>query len=222
MMTVNFEKDYQGIIAELEKLRTIRASDEFVNRVTKVLLPQLRVVSTRSFWPFFPYRLAITSLLLVMFAGTGVVFAAERSHPGEFLYPVKKAVETIKINLTQNPEKKIQLHLDNANQRIEELENALEKSHTNEVQNITSSYEQEVKKATNEIKHIETNKEDVVKKVDQRLEDQTQKLEDLQKTAPTTFVPAINKAIETSKNREDKNKEKPVQDENKKPDLPSL
>lgn len=201
MKTVNFEEDYQDIIAGLKNLRKIRASGQLTHRVSEVLIPQLPVVSAGSFRPFFRYRLAIASFLLVVLAGTGMVFAAERSHPGEILYPVKKAVDSIRINLTQNPEKKIQLHLDNANQRIEELENALEKGHTNEVQDITSSYEQEIKKATNEIKHIETNKEDVVKKVDQRLENQTQKLEDLKETAPTNFVPDIKKAIETSKNR---------------------
>ncbi|MBI3954973.1 hypothetical protein HY338_00890 [Candidatus Gottesmanbacteria bacterium] len=223
-MSINnqFEKDYREIIINLKKLRSIRASDELVGRFTKVLLPQLRVVPVRPFWPILSYRLAIAIFLLTLMTGTGVVFAAERSHPGEFLYPVKKAVVIMRINLTKNPAKKIQLRLDNADQKIEELENAFDKGHTEDVQKITTSYEQEVKKATSDIKHIEVNKEDVMKKTDQSLENQTQKLEDLQKTVPTIFVPAIKKAIETSKTREDEDKEVPFQSEDKKQDPPSL
>lgn len=218
----NFEKDYQDIISQLKELTKVRASDEFVNRFTKVLLPQLPAVSAQPFWPSFTFRLATAAVLLVLLTGTGVVFAAERSHPGEFLYPVKKVVDSIRVNLTQNPSSKIQLHLDNADQRIEELENALKKGHTNEVQNITSSYEQEVKKATNEVKNIEGNKEDVKRRVDQSLENQTQKLEDLQRTVPTTFVPDIKKALETSQNKENDVEDIPSQDEKIKSDLPSL
>lgn len=222
MNTGNFEKDYQDIITELKKLRAVGPSDEFVNRFTKILMPQLGVAATRPFWPLFSFRLATIALLLVMLTTTGVVFAADRSHPGEFLYPVKKAAASIRIKLTQNPAKKIQLRLDNADQRIEELENALDKGHTKEIPNITSSYEQEVKKATKEIKQIEGNKEEVVRKVDQSLENQTQKLQAIQKTVPPTLAPAIEKAIETSKIRREKIKEPSSQLENRKPNLPAL
>ncbi len=81
-MRTYYEKDYQDIISQLKKLPKVSASDEFVERFTKVLLPQLPPLSTQPLWYSFSFRLAITTVLIVLLTGTGVVFAAEKSHPG--------------------------------------------------------------------------------------------------------------------------------------------
>jgi hypothetical protein len=67
---------------------------------------------------------------------TGVVMAADPANPGDFLYGVDRAVESIQIYLTYQPEKKASLELGFAQERLEELDalgNAATQSQTSEV-----------------------------------------------------------------------------------------
>lgn len=71
-----------------------------------------------------PYRWAMgaaVSLLLAVMAGTGVVAASSASMPGQPLYPVKRAVEQVRLTTTFNNQAKAQLYAGLASRRSQEM-----------------------------------------------------------------------------------------------------
>jgi len=67
----------------------------------------------------------ITSLLIIvaiLFGGTSAtVYAAQDSQPESLLYPLKTFSEDVRLNLSADPDTKLDLVLDFANRRIEEM-----------------------------------------------------------------------------------------------------
>lgn len=94
--------------------------------------PQSRVAEwLRQLWqPAAPQRLAwaavtaIAALLVFILVGGSIVVASEDSLPGDPLYPVKRIVETVQLNLTLDPgahEKLEQILRERRRQEIQEL-----------------------------------------------------------------------------------------------------
>ncbi|MCL4338303.1 DUF5667 domain-containing protein [Patescibacteria group bacterium] len=218
----NVEKEYASLIKQIKNLGLVKPGDKFRKKIMTKMVPSLSVTNPSFLYlPAPSWKLAIAAILLVFLGGTGIVFAAEKSNPKDLLYPVKIMVENAQLSLTKNPSVKTLLHLDNADKRIEELKKTINKNGDGEIENITSNYESQVKGAVGEIKKVENQKEEVIKQTDQHLEDQTQKLEEIKKSAPTTAVPVIEKAIETSKNGQDELGNTPTDEKNKKINSPS-
>lgn len=66
--------------------------------------------------------LAILLAIGLVFGGsTATVYAAQDSTPNEFLYPVKTFAEDVALELTQSPETKVELALNYALRRIDEI-----------------------------------------------------------------------------------------------------
>ncbi len=198
-MNDNFEKNYTDVIKGLRTLKSIKTSDNFRKRFTTLIIPNLPTFNTFKPLYFLPFRLAFIIIILILVSGTGLVVAADKSHPGNLLYPVKKAVEKVQLTITNNPSGKTNLHMNNADKRVDELEDSIKQSGNREVENITSDYESQVKDAVRESHKVDNNKEDVKSMIDQKLEDQSHKLEDIKNVAPTESHVSIEKAIETSK-----------------------
>ncbi len=198
-MNDDFEKNYIDVIKGLRTLKSIKTSDNFRKRFTTLIIPNLPTSNTFRPLYFLPFRLAFIIIILILVSGTGLVMAADKSHPGNLLYPVKKAVEKLQLTITNNPSGKTTLHMNNADKRVDELEDSIKQSGNREVENITSDYESQVKDAVRESHKVDNNKEDVKSMIDQKLEDQSHKLEDIKKVAPTESHVSIEKAIETSK-----------------------
>jgi hypothetical protein len=72
-----------------------------------------------------PILSPVISILLVLalfFSGTGItIAAAQNSQPDQFLYDIKLLSEEIRLEITSNPLTKIQLMLEYANRRAEEI-----------------------------------------------------------------------------------------------------
>jgi len=66
---------------------------------------------------------SIVVALVTLFsgAGAGTVFASQDALPNEFLYPVKLWSEELRLTLSQDVEKDLLLHLDFADQRVDEM-----------------------------------------------------------------------------------------------------
>jgi len=85
--------------------------------------------SRHNSWNHFPKKerkmstiLAILLAIGLVFGGsTATVFAAQDSAPDEFLYPVKTFTEDVTLELTQSPEAKVELALNYALRRIDEI-----------------------------------------------------------------------------------------------------
>lgn len=199
------EQEYQDVINGLRKLRSVHAPDTLKQHVTTAFIPSLPLIA---YTPLLSMgRLVFSTLLVALLSGTGVVVASQKSQPGDVLYPIKKVTEKIQLSLTRNPTAKTLLHINNAEKRIEEIQKTILKKDEEKLKDVTSDYETQVKDALHEIKKVEKDKEDVTDEVNQQLEKQTQRLEDIQKIVPTTSVVDIQKAIETSKTREEDDSE---------------
>ncbi|MBI4973019.1 hypothetical protein HZC27_00190 [Candidatus Roizmanbacteria bacterium] len=209
------EHDYKDIIFGLKKLRSVHASDTLKQQVRTAFIPSLPLMN---YSPLLSMgRLVFSTLLVVLLSGTGVVVASQKSQPGDALYPIKKVAEKIQLSLTRNPTAKTLLHINNAEKRIEELQKTIQKENREEIKNVTTDYESQVKDALREIKKVQEDKKDVSNEVNQHLENQTQNLQDIQKIAPTASVVDVQKAIETSKTREENRLE-----DSPKPSVPLL
>jgi hypothetical protein len=68
---------------------------------------------------------SLITVLVMLFAGAGVTaYAAQDSLPNDMLYPVKTITESLRLNLTTDPVKKVDLLLGQASTRLVEI-NAL-------------------------------------------------------------------------------------------------
>ena len=75
-----------------------------------------------------PNILAIVMMLTALLGGGGAatVYAAQQAMPDETLYPVKTWSEEMRLNLTNNPETALELHLLFAERRMIEIADVLE------------------------------------------------------------------------------------------------
>jgi hypothetical protein len=65
--------------------------------------------------------LTVALVLIISFGGlVGVAQAADSAVPGDFLYPVDKAIENIRLALTIDEKARVRLLLENSQERIEE------------------------------------------------------------------------------------------------------
>jgi len=76
------------------------------------------------------YKTVASSLIFVLFvffAGGGVIYAADRSLPGDLLYPLNRQIENCRLGLAKNQDKRNQLKLEFLNKRARELQKLRQK-----------------------------------------------------------------------------------------------
>lgn len=133
-MTNNFENGYRDIIFSLKKLKSTRAPASLSEKISS----RLRLTynfGRQPLVPFYLFRLAILSLLLAMILGGGVVLAAEKSQPGQFLYPLKQTIDKAKTETVnkifppsqQNKDKLLPLKNSEKKELLEDKKNGPEK-----------------------------------------------------------------------------------------------
>lgn len=105
----------------------------------KISIPaDLEVMTDRaSFWSTIPYIVRMSAgmigtLLIIISLGIGTAVAALQSVPGDAIYPLKKVVENIELNLTTDRNAKANLQIQFANNRLDELTQVLEKNQAGE------------------------------------------------------------------------------------------
>ncbi len=91
---------------------------------------------------------AILFILVLFFGGVGTVAAATReSLPGETLYPVKIAVESLQLAATPDPVNKAELHLALAETRVKEIESLNAKGENENIAATAQSYADQIDEA---------------------------------------------------------------------------
>jgi hypothetical protein len=81
---------------------------------------------SKIFKPAFAF--ALTSIILVSSVATvGVISASQGTLPGDFLYPVKTAIEKTQLTFSSSPESRTKLSIKFATQRIDEFTQLIEK-----------------------------------------------------------------------------------------------
>ncbi len=73
------------------------------------------------------------------------------AYPGSILYSIKRARENLILSLTVNEDKRIEKHLEFAEERLKEAKWLVEKGKEEELENILEDYENEMKEVKKEI-----------------------------------------------------------------------
>lgn len=132
-----------NLIEQLKGLKEIKPRKNWVDAQRELLLSQIQSQSTKkrqSFvinsWFFFKSALptgmlrfvarpvGVLTLVSLFVLGTGMlsVNASRLSLPGDFLYPVKLTSEKVQVAFTSGEEQKANKYLENAEERVREIE----------------------------------------------------------------------------------------------------
>ena len=132
-----------NLIEQLKGLKEIKPRKNWVDAQRELLLSQIQAQSTKkrqSFvinsWFFFKSSLptgmvrfvarpiGVLTMVSLFVLGTGMlsVNASRLSLPGDFLYPVKLTSEKVQVALTSGEEEKANKYLENAEERVREIE----------------------------------------------------------------------------------------------------
>lgn len=192
-------KKYQDIIKGLNQLKSITPSKQLRFRFESTLISALPSKQHNKS-PLFGYSFKFAVFMLVFFllGGSGIALAAEHAQPGSLLYPVKQAVQEAKLAVTSNPDARALLHLEKAEDKIEEIKQSVSENNDEKLESSVKDYQDNVGKAIHETQKLEEQEESTAKKVEQSLGNQAETLHELQNTAPIQAQPALEKAIEAS------------------------
>lgn len=194
------ETEYTDLIKNLSQLKSVIPGDRFKSHVKSTLIPSLPIKPNFNHMFFFghSFRIAAIILAFLLLSSSGIVLAASESKPGSLLYPVKQVVQDAKLAITTNPTARALLHLEKAQDKVEEMQQTVFDTKTNQFEQNAQEYKENIKKAVEETKEIETQRENTAQTVNTSLEKHTETLQQLQTVAPTQAQPALEKAIDAS------------------------
>jgi hypothetical protein len=89
-----------------------------------------------------PAWASIILVIIVLAAGSGTVYAANGSLPGEPLYSVKTATESVRLAFAFSEEAKADLYVSLADRRVDEIIQMAEKGNAEQVVNTTDKLEE--------------------------------------------------------------------------------
>jgi len=147
------EKSKTRFLAEIDKINKeehISARKNQMNFVRqikeyfKMATPRMKKV----------YQTAAIAIVLValLFGGAGITAAAaSNSLPGDRLYAVKSGIEKARVQLAGETEDKVQLNLQYAQMRLEEIESLIAQERFNDIGEAVKAYEQYIQSALSEL-----------------------------------------------------------------------
>ena len=122
-------KNKDFVVKKIKSLKRIRPSSSWLLNQKSFLLSEISPPSPSSlfnfnvlkiFKPSFAIALA-TIILITSLATVGIISAAQNSLPGDFLYPVKTALEQTRLTFTPGQENKTKLSIKLATERMDEF-----------------------------------------------------------------------------------------------------
>lgn len=154
---------------------------------------------------------ALVAAVLVLASGAGTVWAAQSALPGDVLYPVKRASESVRLALARDPGAKARLHLELADRRLEELRALLERRRAGEAVDIGAAmraFEAEIAGTEADVERGAALGQDLaalVAHVMERIEAHLARLAELRDTqVPPQAREAIQRAIDNAERAKDR------------------
>ena len=192
-------KEYQKIISDLNQLKSITPSEQLRTHFETTLISALPDKKPLKL-PLFGYsfRFAAFILMLLFLSSSGIVLAAEHSTPDSLLYPVKQAVQEAKLAVLSDPTTRALLHLEKAEDKIEEIKQFLSDNNDEKLERGVKDYQDNLGKVIQETQKLKEQNNNAIQIIEQSLGNQTRTLQLLQNTAPAPAQPAIEKAIDAS------------------------
>lgn len=159
------------LIAKLNSLPKIQVPTDGLGRVKNQVFQRIQVMEAEKVkaeisWfviarHALPKTIKITagvmaSFLILISLTIGISVVALESVPGQTIYPLKKTVEKIQLNLAADETRKTNLHIKFAQNRLDELEQVLEKNNAGEfsqknAQKIVSQAVKDLQLSTNAV-----------------------------------------------------------------------
>ncbi|MDW7755958.1 MAG: DUF5667 domain-containing protein, partial [Brevefilum sp.] len=122
------------------------------------LLPEYQQNKENNKMKSHTLRLAVTILailvlvVIVLFGGsTATVLAAQNSIPGDTLYPIKTTMERTRLSLTRSTEGRIELQMEFAEQRLDEIKSLILDGRFQNIKPATMAFEAHIMNALNEL-----------------------------------------------------------------------
>jgi hypothetical protein len=95
------DHEFTEVINKIALLKSIKPDEDFKIRMEKKVLSYAS--PSRFAMPMFAFRVAMI-VFVILTSGTTLVMAAQQSKPGDALYPLKKVVDSVKINFNSETE----------------------------------------------------------------------------------------------------------------------
>lgn len=167
------------LIKEIKRLKEIKPSKDWVFSVKDEILGQELEHKTDwlSVFTFVPRHKMAFATLTIVFVLVGVFGWAQSSLPGEFFYPMKKAVERAQINLLSAQTERPNLKLELVSKRLSDIAEIAETNHGTKLASAVEEFRVSTIEAAEGLKTVE-NTEKVVMEV-KRIEAGRQSLEAL-------------------------------------------
>jgi hypothetical protein len=137
------------LIKKIQGLKSVKPRKDWVILTKKQILGEELTVESSpkglSFWAVFQYKYALV-ILLVVLVFSGAFAFAQKAMPGDSFYVLKRAVEKTKLSLVPE-EKRPNLQLEYANERLENLVKVVEANQVKKLAPIIEEYQANVSEA---------------------------------------------------------------------------
>jgi len=167
------EKD---LIRQLKELKEIKPRQDWVLLTKRQILQEVSVnLPEVHTWAMFQWKLAFAPVVSVLII-IGLFGFANTTVPGDFLFSVKKATETVQVGLSTGAEKS-EVHLRLANKRLEELSEIAGDNRVRSLAPTIKEFQDNMIEAVNGLSLMDPSTlKDLVKET-QKLEENKQKVE---------------------------------------------
>jgi hypothetical protein len=180
------------LVRKIKKLQRITPNASWLESQKSFLLYEIsrpKIEEKRVGWMIFKpaFAFALTSIVLISSVATvGVISASQGTLPGDFLYPVKTAVEKTQLTFTSSPESRTKLSIKFATQRIDEFTQLIEQPNKGEDIGKT------VKKFTQEMVTVQQNMNTLKEKNMQKATEVAK----IVKAQTTTYKEALTNSVD--------------------------
>jgi molecular chaperone DnaK (HSP70) len=200
-----FYKDNQKQISFSSEAKA-RAKDKIFSRLSE---PQPE--ENQSFWvsvkhfSFKAYVLTPVLLVVIIFSTT---VASANTVPGDLLYSVKRQVETVRVRFAPTPEAKLNLQVNFAEKRLQELEDTQTPASIVPQTTKPEDNSSETKKTKSEQKKVETkqNAEKALEFLEKNREKIREKGDEQKKERVEKIIDNLRTRLENSSSERDRNK----------------
>jgi hypothetical protein len=189
--------EFKTIIDELHKLKNVQASTSLRNHVQHVLIESLPKKQPTKMSHYF-LRLAAWVVIFLGIGSMAVVYGAESANPGDFLYPIKRSVENVQIAMTPDDTQKALLKIKQADERIAEIKQTINKGNPEQMQKIVEDYNHQLDEAVSDAKKVQNKSSTLSQTVNQHLENQTKALEEIENQTSNKNKQVVKKALDSN------------------------
>jgi len=142
---------------------------------------------------------AILILVISLFGGGTLTYASSDSLPGEALYPVKLALEEVRLVVSFDSAAEVKLRMEFATTRLKETNTLIQQHREDEAGQTLQAYAEEVQSAMDALRYVpEAQTQTLAQQIDQTTLQHDQLLNAIAEQAPSEAQSALDQALAAS------------------------